>query len=123
MTRRSRACAATRSGRDVNAANEARVAAVTAKLTGGIDAGYFQPARRTWWRRVLWHLFPCQYIEAPDHGHYMRTRVETQFDWKDRLRILISGRVTTETVTETENMAGFCRSRSVQYVRAPGDLV
>ena len=62
------------------------------------------------------------YVPPPedDEAYYMRHRIVTCWDWRDRLRILLSGKTEVSIIVETEQPEKFKSARSVAVVRAPG---
>src|ERR1700678_741778 len=62
---------------------------------------------RTPIRRFVDGLFPGRYLEIPEdlEGYapsYIRTGVIAVFDWKDRLRLLVSGKICMRIQTKTD---------------------
>lgn len=55
-----------------------------------------------------------------DDAHYTVSRVVTCWDWRDRLRILVSGMTEVEICVETEKLEMVKGSRSAAVVLAPG---
>lgn len=51
---------------------------------------------------------------------YLVSRVVIRFDWKDRLRILVSGRVEVQVQTTTDVFVRAAVSKSVVNVLPPG---
>lgn len=51
---------------------------------------------------------------------YMMTAVVAHLDWRDRLRVLVSGRVGVETLTRTDVLVQKCRSVSKTAILPPG---
>lgn len=104
----------------MRAAKQAKIDEVTRSLLGQQSMGYYaapDPVSR--WRRALRRLFPSQRTEPPTDRPYCRTYVDTHFDWKDRLRILVSGRVRTELVVEADTEIPVLHSTAVVYVMPP----
>ena len=69
-------------------------------------------------------LFPAQWVQIPEdlEGYapsYIVTRVVSHLDWKDRLRVLWSGRLAVETQTKTDVVVNKMVSQSVVYVLPP----
>jgi hypothetical protein len=75
--------------------------------------------------RFLARLFPARYLlEIPEDTEgfapsYIVTKVVSHLDWKDRLRVLISGNVHCETRTKTDVIVNKMVSESVVYVMPP----
>jgi hypothetical protein len=81
------------------------------------------------WRDRLWFwLFPSRYCPVPEDDQpvkscdwedcmVMRHRIE--LSWLDRLRVLVSGRITVESKTVTEFAVGANKTNSVMYANAP----
>ena len=55
-----------------------------------------------------------------DSVHYTISRVVAHWDWRDRLRILVSGMTEIEICVETEHLETVKGSRSAAVVLAPG---
>ena len=55
-----------------------------------------------------------------DDAHYTISKVITHWDWRDRLRILISGMTEIEVCVETEKLEMVKGSQSGAVVLAPG---
>lgn len=82
-----------------------------------VQAGY-QVFGPTIWHRLGFH---ARYVPPwDDDGHYLVTEVTIQFDWLDRLRLLVTGRVVLMTRSRTEVPAGKVESRSAVGVVGPG---
>ena len=79
--------------------------------------------RTTWRDRLRWRLFPGGIPELPEapaaYRDVLHCDTECYFGWRDRLRILVSGRVMVMTRTVTENMIGGCVTASIANVLAP----
>lgn len=62
------------------------------------------------------------YIPPPDDDEaiYTTHRVFTHWDWRDRLRILVSGQTETELRVETEKLEPLKGVRQTAVVLAPG---
>lgn len=79
----------------------------------------------TRWQQFKNRLFPGQWMEAPEDligfaDRYIMSEVTTIFDWKDRLRILVSGAIRTTTRIKTDKPVVDLQSESVCYVLQPG---
>ena len=78
-------------------------------------------------RFLIW-LFPARYLAIPEDTEgfapsYMVTQVITHLDWKDRLRVLVSGVVHCETRTKTDVIVNKMVSESIVYVMPPAPHV
>lgn len=78
----------------------------------------------TFWQRVANRFFPQRHEPAPEDlegfaPSYMVTDVYAVLDWKDRLRVLVSGRLRIETRTKTDVIVGRSESTSVVNVLPP----
>lgn len=104
----------------MNAADAAKVAAVTAKLVGGPSDGYFEVTPQPAWKKALRRLFPRQHLDVPKEPSLL-TVVHVHLDWKDRLRVLVSGHVLVETRTVTDVPVARAKSTSTVSVLAPGE--
>lgn len=108
----------------MRAAKQAKVDAVTAALTGaGAENGYMAPPPTTWSDRLFRRLFPRKARFEMHGSHYSYTYVQSHFDWKDRLRILVTGRLLTIVTVGTAETATLTGSGAVQYVPPPGKEV
>lgn len=77
---------------------------------------------RPWWRRAVHRAFPSARLPVDEWPHGVTTYAVTHVSWKDRLRILVSGRVETVVRVDVEHDPGAIRqSRAVFSVVAPGD--
>jgi hypothetical protein len=83
------------------------------------------PIRRSFGRRLLDRLFPylCQpdpeWVEGFTPG-YCRNRTVMVLDWKDRLRVLVSGRVNLEQVHQTDVQIGKLKTVGTVCILPPG---
>jgi hypothetical protein len=70
-----------------------------------------------WHERVLQRLFPSvpcpRHVAADDVRPYICTDVHASLDWKDRLRVLLTGNVRVQVVTYTDVVVNEASSRSV----------
>ncbi len=87
---------------------------------------YYALDTRTRWQRLLSRLFPARGVPSPDDlegwaPSYLRTRVDGILDWKDRLRVLVSGRICVNVLTKTDVPVGRMFSESSIHVEAPGN--
>lgn len=79
----------------------------------------------TWRERLGYKLFPGKYCHLPDledgSGGKDCLVVTTwiEFDFIDRLRVLITGRVSVETRTTTANVIGENKTNHAVYVKGP----
>ena len=73
--------------------------------------------------RLMRRLFPVQPLHAPDQSEafpsWIRTEVYILTDWKDRLRLLVSGRFRVTIFTELEADPGATRTKTVFWVAQP----
>lgn len=70
----------------------------------------------TWKDKLRSKLFPftiCHIPEASDFQDVIVTRTRSELSLADRLRVLFTGKIETETRIVTENMVGETRSNSV----------
>jgi hypothetical protein len=75
-----------------------------------------------WQEKIGRKLFPNGYVFMPEmQGSHdcIVTTVKTNFSFIDRLRILVSGNVTTNVKTTTENVVGNCMTAAISVVRPP----
>lgn len=90
----------------------------------GINPDY-KPPRRSIWERLGfgWCQPKIGFDDDDEAVHwYFGTTVVTHWDWKDRLRILISGKTLVRTAHRTEVEVERVRSASVSSVLPPGKL-
>lgn len=77
------------------------------------------PDTRGFFRRLIDRLFPTKHCFLPvAPAHYLdvvTVRSVTHFNLRDRLRILITGCVVTESKTVTQRIVGYCATNSVCY--------
>lgn len=78
----------------------------------------------TFWQRVANRFYPQHHEPAPEDldgfaPSYMVTDVYVVLDWKDRLRLLVSGRLRVETRTKTDVIVRKTESTSVVNVLPP----
>lgn len=89
--------------------------------TGG---AFYAADKRTYWQRLVARLFPVRRMRnfgdldgfAPS---YMSTFIRARIDWRDRLRLLVSGRLHIEVQTKTDVAVSKMVSQSVVYVLPP----
>ena len=88
-----------------------------------MNAGCAKEYIPTWRERVLARLYPytpCPDIElTDDFKSYLTTEVRIQMDWKDRLRVLVSGAISVTTKTATNIAVERARSISRVNVMVP----
>ena len=76
--------------------------------------------RPTWRERIRYRLFPHRHCFAPEapatYKDCVSIRTVTVLSWADRLRIMLTGRVVTETRTVTEHEVGNSVTNAVTYV-------
>lgn len=87
--------------------------------------GYCAPDTRSFMQRFWSRLYPQQRVPIPEDlegfaPRYMTTGVVAHFDWKDRLRVLVSGNLRVEIQTKTDVMVTKMVSQSVVSVLPPG---
>lgn len=75
----------------------------------------------TWRDRLRWRLFPSRYATVPEPKHFtpgdcMVNRTAVYLDWRDRFRVLWSGRLIVQTNTSTENAVGATETTSAAWV-------
>lgn len=86
-------------------------------------------AKRTLVQRVLSKLFPAPAL--PDMGDcpaeqgwaqgYLQTNHNVHLDWKDRLRVLVSGRVRSVIYQRTDVHVDRVQVQAVVWVAPPGE--
>jgi hypothetical protein len=86
--------------------------------------GYVSADTRSRMQKLLARIFPTRRVEIPEDlegfaPSYIMTRVVSTLDWKDRLRVLWSGRLAVETQTKTDVVVNKMVSQSVVYVLPP----
>lgn len=87
-------------------------------------SAFYAKDTRPFWRRWIAQLFPSKAVPIPDGlegfaPSYMVTHVVSVLDWRDRLRVLVSGRIHVEIKTKTDVVVSEMHSESVLYVEAP----
>lgn len=86
-----------------------------------VENGYAMEARWTWWSRLMYRLFP----PAPrpridgDARTFLTTNIYVSVDWRDRVRLLVSGRAFIQVVTYTDIEVQQAESVSAFSVEAP----
>lgn len=104
----------------MNAAAQDKVDAVTARLTGETNMGGYVVQKTTWLQRLGLRLFPSRRLEPRFDVQETMTDVGVYLDLVDRLRVLVSGKVSVHIRTlETPQTR---TSRAVTYIKPPGWL-
>jgi hypothetical protein len=85
---------------------------------------FYAPDTRNWWQRLLSRMFPARSVPIPEDldgwaPSYMQTHVVATLDWRDRLRVLVSGKVHIQTNTKTDVPVGRMHSDSAVWAEAP----
>jgi len=85
---------------------------------------FCSPDTRNWFQRLLARAFPAKMAPMLEDKEgwapgYMITVVEANLDWRDRLRVLASGKVRVSTSTRTDVNVGRVHSESAVWVDAP----
>jgi hypothetical protein len=89
--------------------------------------GYFQIPKRTLMQRLLRRLFPSQHLPPIDpipewaRGESL-TQVRVRVDWRDRLRLLVSGRACIDVRLMSSADHRRAESRAAFYVAPPGSF-
>lgn len=91
-------------------------------MNSSVDSCGLPPT--TFRKRIANRLFPQRWEPAPEDlegfaPSYLVTGVEAVFDWKDRLRLLVSGRLRVEIRTKTDVIVRKTESTSVVCVLPP----
>jgi hypothetical protein len=78
--------------------------------------GYYAPSpKRSWYDK----LFPSHYCELPEApGSWLdciHLDVNVQLDWKDRLRVFLTGKAQIRAKIVTENQCGATKAATVFY--------
>lgn len=89
-------------------------------MTEANEAGYFVDTPWTWRERLGAKLFPRAFADLPMpkdfHAEDVVTcRTAVSLSWRDRLRVLVSGRLWVETRTATEYVVGRSETTSTAY--------
>lgn len=78
-------------------------------------------------RRMIGRMFPARHCFAPEapaeYEDCISIRSVTKFSWLDRLRVLVTGVVVTETRTVTEHKIGGSTTASVCYAGTSRDIL
>lgn len=90
----------------------------------GTVGAFMAPDPRTRMQRLTRRLFPTRCLQpAEDRDGFTPGEVSlslvVMFDWKDRLRILVSGCLRVETRSQTDVPVNRIESRSAIYVESP----
>lgn len=75
-------------------------------------SGCATPSRRPLWQRVVrWFFVPYCPWPFPENvqGYPVTSEIVTALDWKDRLRVLVRGKIETRLVVIVENEPGLVR--------------
>lgn len=94
------------------------------EIVDSVGGTYSTDSRTGWERFVAW-LFPVPYCELPEMPPDVEgrdnvvTSVDVYLDWKDRLRVFLTGRFAVTTKAVTQFPPGLVVSRSVAHVPAP----
>jgi hypothetical protein len=88
------------------------------------DYAFVAADQRPWLQRLVERLFPGKWNEPPEDlegfaPSYMVTEVVAVLDWKDRLRVLVSGKLNVSTQTKTDVVVNKMDSKSAVYVLSP----
>lgn len=76
---------------------------------------YAQAFKPTIWHRLGFghaHVAPWDEPDKEDDDHYVMTDIVVTVDWKDRLRLLLTGLLSVAVRVKTEHEAGRCEGRS-----------
>jgi hypothetical protein len=89
--------------------------------TGG---AFYAPDSRNWWQRLLGRMFPAKLAPRLEDKEgwapgYMITEVVARLDWRDRLRVLVSGKVHVSTSTRTDVNVSKVHSETAVWIDAP----
>lgn len=87
---------------------------------------YYAADTRPLWQRLLSRLFPTGRVEIPEDlegwaPSYMQTHTVCMLDWRDRLRVLVSGKLHVQTNTKTDVSVGRSQSWGAVWVEPPFD--
>lgn len=80
---------------------------------------------RPWWLRLIHNRFPRTPLAIPEDDipgyapSYMMVTTEAHLDWKDRLRILVSGKCRVDTRIYTDVTVNRSQSESCFMVLPP----
>ena len=79
-------------------------------------------SKRTWVQRIVQKFFPKEYIPVGDYAFGVTSCVDMHFDWKDRLRLLVSGHVYCEVRVETRQHVDVENTVVVLFVEEPSTI-
>jgi hypothetical protein len=83
------------------------------------EQNYFVDTPWTWRERLRFRLFPIRHCELPEapatYADCVVVKTVTSLSLADRVRVLLSGKLTVETRTVTENIVGGTATSSVAY--------
>lgn len=83
------------------------------------EQNYFSETPWTWRDRLRFRLFPSRHCQLPDapatYADCVVVTTTAVLSWPDRLRVLLSGCLTIQTKTVTENVVGDTKTASVVY--------
>lgn len=87
--------------------------------------GYYHAPKASLLRRLLRRLFPAEHLHPTDplpewSVGEMFTETIIKLCWRDRLRVLISGKACVQTRTLSSVDPGCVESRGLFYVLPPG---
>ena len=85
--------------------------------------GYAAEFKPTIWHRLgFGHSYVAPWDEPgkDSDDHYVISHVVVVFDWKDRLRLLLTGRLSTTVRVKTEHDAGKTEGRTAAKVMGWG---
>ena len=87
------------------------------------EQNFYAETPWTWRERLRFRLFPSRYCELPvapaTYADVVVVKTVVVLSFTDRLRTLLSGRVTVETRTVCENVVGATITSSVGYPSLP----
>jgi hypothetical protein len=79
-----------------------------------------QPTRPGFWAHLAGWFFPIPAMAAEEEGApYLYTPLETRLRARDRLRVLISGRIVTIVRVQTEAPAKPVKTEAMQFIAPP----
>lgn len=83
------------------------------------EMAYFVDTPWTWRDRLRHRLLPTRYCSLPDapatYQDCVVIRTVASLSLIDRLRVLVTGKLTIQTKTVTEHVVGACATSSVAY--------
>lgn len=83
------------------------------------DTAQYAPDSRTRIEKFADSLFPAQWCDLPDapasYADCLHVETNIVFDWKDRIRILVTGKVAVRSKVVTEKPVGASVASSVAY--------